>query len=102
MALDGYEADEIQAFYASHGQKSLKLMLRLSPWERLKWFCGELPSNSQMAARIFAFLDANASGTISVSTLDLTIKQLQGQLHFNKHTFDFVEVRPHINLVFCS
>lgn len=44
-----------------------------------------------MAQRIFRFIDENGSGTIHVSTMDLIVKMLQGQLQFSKASFDFLD-----------
>lgn len=93
-SVDSYELEDVQQFLAESAHDSLVTMLRLTPWERLRWCVGERLAPEDMAGRIFRFLDTNRSGTMSVGALDLLVKHLQGHLKFGKATFELVEVPP--------
>jgi hypothetical protein len=72
---------------------ALAHMLKLSTTERMLWAFGKQLSRTEMATRIFIFLDHNKSGSITIGTLEALLRVLQDVLPFTKRSFAFIEVR---------
>lgn len=81
---------DVQSMYT--GAKVLQVLLKLTTIEKLCWMFGMRPSRREMAERLFHFIDKNGNGKIAISSMDLLVKMLAGQLPFSKASFDHLEV----------
>jgi hypothetical protein len=85
-------ADGLERFLVHHHSNSILIMLRLTLWERLKWSIGKKLTNTEIAKRIYSYLDYDKKDFVHTDLLEVLGKCLQGEIMFNQKATETIEV----------